>query len=306
MTRTDDDSWDIATGVGLTAVTIAVSRAVETASERPLIVDPYAALLIDGDELRSATESFNAMRASADTGETRALIDYHVGRTRFFDDYLQAADGAGIRQHVILASGLDSRAFRLGWSTESRVFEIDQPRVLEYKEQRLRENGVESRAQWTPVGIDLRENWQRALQSAGFDSGAPTSWLAEGLLPFLRGEDQARLFRTMHSLSAPGSRLATETFNAAGGSLLETIERQTGSADGIDHALKIDDNLCYDDDGRSNPVDWWSERGWTVTATSAVDYLSRLDRPVGASGSFAALSTFVTGVKPQPTGPATG
>lgn len=296
MARAENDSWDIATGVGLTAVTVAVSRATETTAEHPLIDDPFAEILISGAELRSVKAQLSAQRTNAASSEAdaRALVDYHAGRTRFFDDHLRDADAAGVLQHVILASGLDSRAFRLDWSPGARVFEVDQPLVLDYKARTLRLHGVEPKTWWMPVGADLRTPWERDLEAAGFDGRLPTTWLAEGLLPFLSGDDQERLFAVIQSLSASGSRMALEAFNVAGGSLLETIEREVGT--GASTAAPLND-LFYGDEGRSNPVQWWRDHGWVVGETAATDYLARLGRPQGASGSFAALSTFVTGVK---------
>ena len=120
---------------------------------------------------------------------------------------------AGIRQVVILAAGLDSRAYRLDWPAGTTVFEIDQPKVLEYKTSTLDAHGADPRAHRIPVAVDLRDDWPAALTDAGFDSAQPTAWLAEGLLPYLPPDAQDRLFELVTTHSAPGSQIAVEAFS---------------------------------------------------------------------------------------------
>jgi len=109
--RTDNDTWDFATGVGATAVPVAAARAAETATEHPLIRDEFAQM--------SATHSADPERAAI--YRHMIMIDYQAARTHFFDAYFTAAAAAGIRQHVILAAGLDSRAHRLDWPAGTTV-----------------------------------------------------------------------------------------------------------------------------------------------------------------------------------------
>lgn len=138
--RTHDDTWDIASSVGATAVMVAAARAAETGRADRLINDPYARILVEGAGAGSwdyiADEAFVAQVTESDP-EAGKLFEhmgnYQAVRTHFFDAFFAAAVDAGIRQVVILASGLDSRAFRLPWPAGTTVFEIDQPKVLEYK-----------------------------------------------------------------------------------------------------------------------------------------------------------------------------
>jgi methyltransferase (TIGR00027 family) len=138
--RTDDDTWDIATSVGSTAVMVAAARAAETAKPDPLISDPYAEILVAGAGTGvwefMLDDTIPAKLAESDP-EAAAIFEYMQSyqgvRTHFFDEFFGAAVAAGIRQVVILASGLDSRAYRLDWPAGTTVFEIDQPKVLEYK-----------------------------------------------------------------------------------------------------------------------------------------------------------------------------
>ncbi len=140
----------------------------------------------------------------------RAMNEQITVRTRFFDDFFMQATGSGIRQAVILASGLDTRAYRLPWPAGTVVYEIDQPAVIDFKTRRLAGLGAEPTAQRRTVAIDLREDWSSALAAAGFDAGEPTAWSAEGLLVYLPPDAQDRLFDNIVALSAPGSRIATE------------------------------------------------------------------------------------------------
>src|SRR5882724_10522379 len=185
--RTDDDTWDIATSVGATAVMVAAARAAETDRDNPLIRDPYAKVLVAGAGTgvweHMADDEFVAKVAGIDA-EVAAIFEhmgsYQAVRTHFFDAYFADAAAAGVRQIVILASGLDSRAYRLQWPAGTTVYEIDQPKVLEYKAATLADNGATPSARRHEVPIDLRFDWPKALREAGFDADVPTAWLAEG------------------------------------------------------------------------------------------------------------------------------
>ena len=216
--RSQDDTWDIATSVGSTAVMVAAARARETESDAPLITDPYARLLVDGAGTgmwETFIDESVAERIKTADPEAAAVFEnmlgYQAVRTHFFDAFFTDAVADGIRQVVILASGLDSRAYRLQWPAGTVVFEIDQPKVLEYKSATLATHGVESVVARHEVGIDLRQDWPVALTAAGFDPTAPTAWLAEGLLMYLPAEAQDLLFTQITELSAPGSRVSAES-----------------------------------------------------------------------------------------------
>src|SRR5918997_692903 len=131
-------------------------------------------------------------------------------RTRHFDGLFTDAADAGVRQAVILASGLDARAYRLPWPKGTVVYEVDQPEVIEFKSRTLADLGAQPTADLRVVGVDLRNDWPAALRAKGFDVAAPTAWIAEGLLVYLPPDAQDQLFDNIASLSAPSSRLATE------------------------------------------------------------------------------------------------
>jgi methyltransferase (TIGR00027 family) len=216
MPRTDNDTWDLATSVGATATMVAAARAVATKADNPVINDQYAEPLVRAvgvDFLtRWASGDLNVADVDADdaTWKLQQMPDAMAARTRFFDAFFAEATKAGIRQAVILASGLDARAYRLEWPAETTVFEVDQPEVIAFKTQTLSELGASPTADRRTVAIDLRYDWPAALVEAGFDRAQPTAWIAEGLLGYLPPEAQDRLLDNISALSADGSRLATE------------------------------------------------------------------------------------------------
>ena len=254
--RTHDDTWDIATSVGSTAVMVAAARAGETDRDNPLIRDPYARMLVLGAGTGVwdfvLAEDFVANVAEVDV-QAAAIFEhmsnYQAVRTHFFDDYFSKARRAGIRQVVILASGLDSRAYRLDWPAATTVYEIDQPKVLEYKSSILTGQGVRPAAERREVPMDLRFDWPKALREAGFDAAKPTAWLAEGLLMYLPADAQDRLFEQVTELSAPGSRVAAETAGVISPERREEMrERFARVAErfGMQSVMNIQE-LMYDD-----------------------------------------------------------
>ena len=302
--RTHDDSWDIATSVGSTAVMVAAARAAETAKDDPLIRDPFAKDLVAGAGTGvwdfMLNDEFAATIADLDA-EVAAVFEhmgnYQAVRTHFFDEFFADAVEAGIRQIVILASGLDSRAYRLPWPTGTVVFEIDQPKVLEYKAARMAEHGALPSAQRNAVSIDLRQDWPKALREAGFDADAPTAWLAEGLLMYLPADAQDRLFEQVTTLSAPGSRVAAEAVGARDEERraqtrekFERIAAQFGMEDTLDVA-----ELMYDDPDRADVAQWLDSRGWRSKAVTSADEMRRLGRWVlpAEEADGDAFSTFV-------------
>jgi methyltransferase (TIGR00027 family) len=285
--RTNDDTWDIATSVGTTAVMVAAARAVETEKPDPLIRDPYAKILVSdagtGVWETMLDESIVTKLEKLDP-EAAAIFQhmrsYQAVRTHFFDAYFAAAVAAGIRQVVILASGLDSRAYRLDWPADTTVYEIDQPKVLDYKSATLAAHGVTPSAHRREVPIDLRQDWPAALRSEGFDSQQPTAWLAEGLLMYLPAEAQDRLFERVTQLSAPGSRIAVETAaHHADERRAEMRERFQKVADelGFDQTVDVQ-ALIYHDEDRAVVADWLNGHGWQATAQPAHDEMRRLNR----------------------------
>ena len=216
--RYEGDSWDLASSVGATATAVAASRA--TASQEPdaLLDDPWAEPLVRAVGMDAFVKIVDGGSDLEDDPllNRRAMKEQIAVRTRFFDDFFTTASGAGVRQAVILASGLDTRAYRLPWHADTVVYEIDQPEVIEFKTRTLADLGAEPTALHRTVAVDLRDDWPSALEEAGFDPTARTAWSAEGLLVYLPPEAQDRLFDNITALSAPGSLIATEHMDMEG------------------------------------------------------------------------------------------
>lgn len=304
--RTETDSWDIASSVGATAVMVAAARAAETDRPDPLIRDPYAKILV-ADAGTGAWEymldaEFVAKIADSDA-EIAALFEhmggYQAVRTHFFDDYFAQAVGAGIRQIVILAAGLDSRAFRLPWPAGTTVFEVDQPKVLEYKAATLARHGVSPAADRHEVPVDLRQDWPAALVEAGFDSSRPTAWLAEGLLMYLPADAQDRLFTQVSELSAAGSRVAAETMGIHSNDRRERMKTRFEKLAAQFDVQPVDISaLTYDDPDRADVAVWLAAHGWRSVAVDSQDEMRRLGRFIEIADSDGqSFSTFVTGEK---------
>jgi len=274
MTRSDDDSWDLASSVGVTATMVAAGRAMASKAETPLINDPFAEPLVRAVGVDFFVKMMDgdvdlSLLPNASPERTQAIADGMGVRTKYFDDYLLAAVGTGVRQVVILASGLDSRAYRLDWPSETAVYEIDQPQVIEFKTTTLADLGAEPTATRRTVPIDLRADWPAALRAAGLDVNAPTAWLAEGLLIYLPSDAQDRLFDNITALSAPGSAIATEYVPGLKDLDAERVREQTAQL--RQHGLDIDmPSLVYAGE-RSHVIDYLRGKAWDVAGTPRAD-----------------------------------
>ena len=280
MARTDNDTWDLATSVGATATGVAVGRALASRAASPLINDPFAEPLVRAVGVdfftRLASGELNPADVDDDSqfGMTR-MGDMMAVRTRFFDDFFMQATNGGIRQAVILASGLDARAYRLPWPDGTAVYEIDQPAVIEFKRATLSDLGAAPTADWRAVAMDLRHDWPTALRGAGLDPTQPPAWSAEGLMPFLPPEAQDALLDNITMLSAAGSQLATESVPDASKAVPMMAERMRQVTERWrEHGFDVEmTDLWYGGD-RNDVVDYLDRHGWNVTATSATELLA--------------------------------
>lgn len=281
MARTDNDTWDLASSVGATATMVAASRALASREPNPLFIDPYAQPLVEAvgiDALtRLARGELDPAAVSADPKRAARMSDHMAIRTRFFDDFFLDAGAAGVRQAVILAAGLDARAYRLAWPAGTTVYEIDQPQVLEFKTETLSRLGADPTAQRRAVAMDLRYDWPRSLKEAGFDPDQATAWSAEGLLGYLPPEAQDRLLDNVTALSAEGSRFATETAaDINQGDEDEIRERMEQiSARWRDHGFDLDmTSLMYFGD-RNEAAAYLSTHGWETSGSSSKELAAR-------------------------------
>jgi methyltransferase (TIGR00027 family) len=292
MPRTDNDSWGITESVGSTALGVAAARAAETDSENPLIRDPFARAFLEaaGDGMWSLMANLTKAAELTDDVDLLAhlqvMIDFMAVRTAFFDEYFLNAAASGVRQVVILAAGLDARAWRLPWPDETTVYELDQAKVLDFKSTTLQRRGAHPTSRLVSVAIDLRQDWPMALRKAGFDPSQPTVWSAEGLLRYLPARAQDLLFERIQALSPSGSWLAT---NAPAESALdpERLARQreqthrlrTAVARVLDTEVPADEDLWYPEE-RTDVTEWLRDHGWDASAITMGEMLARYGRNV--------------------------
>ncbi|MCV7409371.1 SAM-dependent methyltransferase [Mycobacterium florentinum] len=291
MARSDNDSWDLATSVGATATLVAAGRARATRDE--LIDDPFAEPLVRAVGVDFFTRWANAEIDAADVDEPgapwgmRRMTDLLAARTRYIDAFFADAMAAGVRQVVILASGLDARGYRLTWAPGTKVFEIDQPDVIEFKTTTIEALGARPTAEIRAVAVDLRHDWPSALKQAGFDTSQPAAWAAEGLLGFLPPDAQDRLLDNITALSAGESRLVAEIFINTGcnQNALDSAS-QRWQAKGLDVAL---DDLGFPGE-RNDAATYLRDRGWRPVSTPLNQLLADNglpQQPTGEDAPFA-------------------
>ena len=298
MPRTDNDSWDLASSVGSTATMVAAQRVLS--NREGLIYDPYAEPLVravgldffvralDGEiDLDDVDPRFNIRRAA----EGMAV------RTRHFDSLFTNAAAADVRQAVILAAGLDARAYRLTWPAGTTVYELDQPEVIAFKSETLARLGAEPAADRKPIAIDLREDWPKALRDNGFDPTQQTAWIAEGLLIYLPPEAQDLLFDRIDELSAPGSRVATEHIPDISAFSDERSQEIADRLKKYGHDIEMSE-LIYRDE-RNDVIDYLTARGWDVTSQTMRDAYAAngFEFPEDSAMGFFADMSYLSAVK---------
>ncbi|MGE2717291.1 SAM-dependent methyltransferase [Mycolicibacterium litorale] len=220
----------------VSALAVALARQRESHSDCPLFNDPYAQVFID-----AAVSQGCQLPTDENSQRIDSIANYASSRTKWFDEFFIAAGAFGLEQMVIVAAGLDARAWRLPWVAGTAVFEIDHPVVLNFKNDALREHGDRPAvSRYVPVCADLFDDWPKTLRDTGFDMTEPTAWAVEGLLPYI-ADGPHLLFDRIHELSAPGSRLAVEAVGP-----------------GV--------------------AGWLTERGWQVTTVGAQELMTRYGR----------------------------
>jgi methyltransferase (TIGR00027 family) len=264
MARTDRDRWDLATSVGATATMVAAQRALS--SDEKFIDDPYAAPLVRAVGIDVYVRLVNGQIPVGGDSEfdPHRMARGMACRTRFYDQFFLEGANSGVGQAVILAAGLDARAYRLSWPAGTVVYEVDMPEVIEFKTLTLSDLGAEPTAERRTVAIDLRDDWAAALQEAGFDPQAPAAWSAEGLLLYLPDAAQDALFDNITALSAPGSRLA---FEFVPDTAVFADERWRAHHDRMSElGFEIDFNDLVYHGQRSHILDYLTQRGWQTSA----------------------------------------
>jgi methyltransferase (TIGR00027 family) len=285
--RTENDSWDIHTSVGSTALFVAASRALEAQKPDPAVVDPYAEVFCRavGGEWADVLDG-NAPEHALKTEFGEHFVNFQGARTKYFDDYFLAAAADGVRQIVLLAAGLDSRGYRLAWPDGTVIFELDQPQVLDFKRQVLARHGDAPTAERREVAVDLRHDWPQALRDSGFDPAKPSAWIAEGLLIYLPATAQNQLFSGIDALAAPGSHVAVEEAAPLDADTFEAKREEERAAGNEDTFF----TLVYNEQ-HAPAHEWFGARGWRAVPTPLPDQLRSVGRPVPEAGSESAAMT---------------
>jgi methyltransferase (TIGR00027 family) len=301
MARTDHDTWDLGSGVGSTATMVAAARAVASGWPDSFADDHFAAALVRSVGIDVFTRLASGELSFADIGGDggSAWMPYLFGiRTNHFDRFWTSVVADGFRQVVNLASGLDSRGYRLPCPAGTIAYEIDRPEVIEFKQAVLADLGAEAKVEIQAVGVDLRDDWPAALRAAGFDPATPTAWIAEGLMiGFLPGDAQDRLLDDVTRLSATGSRLAADHVPGSYAVLGDQMRRigESWLAQGLDADFA---NLYYAGE-HHNAETYLQERGWETTGAVDTDLFAAagLAKPAVEFGAGVEGVVYVTATR---------
>jgi methyltransferase (TIGR00027 family) len=238
--------------VGLTSRWVAASRARESETPQPLFDDPYARAL-------AGEEGFALLSRAQQAGpwKTDGPNPYLSIRTRFFDDaLLRAVEEEGYRQVVLLAAGMDARAFRLGWPEGLTLFEVDRQEIFDVKEPILQRLGARQTCPRKVVAADLADDWKRPLVAAGFDPEQPAAFLLEGLLVYLPESSVEALLEALRPVACRGSWLGLDV----SGTAFLTSEH-------FKPLLELLDQLgCPWQFGTEEPEQLLARHGWSSTA----------------------------------------
>ncbi|MEU9916296.1 class I SAM-dependent methyltransferase [Streptomyces sp. NPDC051001] len=263
---TDEQERVQPSGVWATAVGVARVRALETEREIALFRDPLAQAFATAGGLWPSSPPLPDDEA---TRRRRLAVSFSiVVRTRFLDDLLQQASASGVRQVVLLGAGMDSRAFRMDWPENTRLFEVDTAAPLDFKAAVLRQERAVARCERTTVPVDLREDWSGALAAAGHDPAAPTMWIVEGLLIYLPEDAVDLLLARISTQSAPGSRMGL-TLGSRG-----VIERF--GADAVPGSAAS----MWVSEMPDDPVVWLAGHGWQAETHTLRERAAAYGRPL--------------------------
>jgi methyltransferase (TIGR00027 family) len=244
------------TAVGLTAQWVAANRALETEWPEPLYRDPLARELAGP----AGFAMMNATRAVLGLIDSNRPEPYLTIRTKYLDDALLAAiRRQPLTQVVILAAGMDARAFRLEWPSQVTLFEVDRNDIFDYKEPRLAAHGATATCDRQIVRADLARSWIPALTDAGFDTDRPAAFLTEGLLMYLDEADVDRILDSISALAAPGSWIGLDAVNT------DMLTSAFTSA----YMKKLAEAGCPWKYGVDDPAALLSRFGWRPTVVSA-------------------------------------
>jgi methyltransferase (TIGR00027 family) len=273
--RTAQVRVDVPSGIGWTALLASAARDGERAQAVPLVEDPWARMF-------AAAASHEVGRKIPGLGPTTDkpgselgafLTSYMLVRTLFIDEQVMSAIADGARQVVLLAAGLDSRAARLDYPSDVKVFEIDREQVLGFKSAVLAAHNADV-ARRVAVIADLTGDWAGALRQAGWRDDVPTCWVAEGILMYLGQPQVAALVASLQDACGAGDRLVTEYFSRP----LTPEDNQSLGAGDREVAETIGAMLH---EPPPAPAIWAQDMGLTLLVTTdAATELRRLGRPL--------------------------
>jgi methyltransferase (TIGR00027 family) len=183
-----------------------------------------------------------------------------VLRTRYFDDFLQRiTNEQDIHQVVLVAAGLDTRAFRLKWPDQTHVFELDQVEVMRYKNKILQNSGAKPTCHRHTIEADLSKPWVNKMMDSSFNPQEPSVWLLEGFLFYISNELVIQILDQVTSIAAYESWLGCDVVNSI--SLTSPLTRhwiEMQAQAGAPWIGTMDD-----------PEEFFRERGWKAALTQA-------------------------------------
>ena len=286
-------------GIGLTALMVAAARAIETHRPDTLARDVYAEHFVLAAPASAGWPVRIQQVADGDANPLWGRFARYFGlRTRVLDDFLLRSVHTGTaRQVVLLGAGLDSRAFRLDWPPGCVIFEIDREAVLSFKHKVLNGLSATPKAARVPIPIDLRADWVGALADAGFDTAAPSVWLAEGLLFYLPTAAETYLIDTVDRLSTGGSALAFEV------KLEQDLlaYRDSPLYTSTTHQIGIDLLNLFDREPRPDSAGDLASKGWSTSVHTPFDFTRHHGRgPLPEHNDALAGNRWVFANKPRP------
>lgn len=261
-------------GVGMTALGVAAVRAQESLRSDRLFDDPLAARFLAAAG-RQAPPADVGEAERAVPPQWRMLMRSIPIRTRFLDECVRAALVAGVRQLVLLGAGLDTRAFRLDWPPSCRVFEVDLPEMVGFKQRVLTDAGALPGCERIVVPADLTADWSGPLTAAGLNTSAPSAWIAEGVLMYLSTEHNEQVLSRVGELSAPGSRLALTTLSRQ---RLEQIKDRLDRA-GPHPPPGAQVMRMWQSGTPDDPIAWLAGHGWQAELFDPAERAATYGRP---------------------------
>jgi methyltransferase (TIGR00027 family) len=236
--------------VGSTAVSVAVCRAAESTRPDPWFVDPLAVHLVE-----NADDSLPPVRPG--------LVAWIAARTRFLDRVTMEAMEDGVRQIVIVAAGLDARAFRLPLPVDATVFEVDRSDIFDVKNELLEDSGLTPGVRRHPVVADIADpDWLSLLVTGGWDPGESTLWILEGLLIYLEPEQRVQLLTQLAGAGTGDRGRLGATLSTARGTMPHPLWRPAPDGE---------------------PEAWMASAGWSATIQTMAEASASFGRPLPAT-----------------------